>query len=412
MRGRAALDSPVKQSKVAGVAGVRSAELGRFLIVGEDAGGTVPPMLAVAESLIAAGQSVTYLSQPSVEARAVEVGCEFVAFETIPDYRHDTAIEEQLAIALPMLVGRAAGDQLIDLAADIGCVAVIVDSDLAGAAAAAETLHRPSAVLLHHLYGDFVVGWFHQLWPALAPSLNATRDEYGLAPVDGWSAVFAPHPLVAVAAPPGFDPVVAGALGGTIREPGFLVPRGSTALSAGAPPGIRFGEGSGPRVVVGLSSTYQAQERLFQNILDALGTVDAAGLATTTRAMAPGDFTAPANVTLATYVPHAQVVPMADVVVTHAGLGTLAVALAAGVPVVCAPIARDQHSNADCVSATGAGVVVAQDATPDEIAAAISSVVSNPSYRAAAERMASNSRDAGGAPRLASELIALANNHG
>jgi MGT family glycosyltransferase len=161
--------------------------------------------------------------------------------------------------------------------------------------------------------------------------------------------------------------------------------------------------------VVGLSSTYQAQERLFQNILDALQTIDAAGLATTTRALDPDDFAPPGNVTLSAHVPHAQVVPLADVVVTHAGLGTLAVALAAGVPVVCAPIGRDQHLNAARVDAAGAGVVVGHDATVDEIASAISCVASDPSYRAAAGRIAGDSRDAGGAPAIAAELIELAN---
>jgi UDP:flavonoid glycosyltransferase YjiC (YdhE family) len=381
---------------------------GGFLIVGEDAGGTVAPMLAVAEALISSGRPVTYLSQPSVEARAVEVGCEFVAFDTIPDYRHDTAIEEQLEIALPMLVGRAVGDQLIDLASKLGCVGVLVDSDLAGAAAAAETLGLTSAILLHHLYADFAKGWFHQLWPVLAPGVNETRAAYGLAPVDGWAAVFEPHALAVVAAPPGFDPLVADVPSATFREPGFLVPGVGTERAEGSSEGSPFGDGSGPRVVVGLSSTYQTQERLFQNILDALRTIDAAGLATTTRAMDQNDFTSPRNVTLSTYVPHAQVVPMADVVVTHAGLGTLAVALAAGVPVVCAPIGRDQHLNAARVKAAGAGVIVDHEASVDEIASAISCVTSDPSYRAAAERIAGDNRVAGGARAIASELIARA----
>jgi UDP:flavonoid glycosyltransferase YjiC (YdhE family) len=103
---------------------------------------------------------------------------------------------------------------------------------------------------------------------------------------------------------------------------------------------------------------------------------------------------------------------MADVVVTHAGLGTLAVALAAGVPLVCAPIGRDQHLNAARVKAAGAGVIVDHDATVDEIASAISCVASDPSYRAAAERIAGDSRAAGGARTIASELIARARNSG
>jgi UDP:flavonoid glycosyltransferase YjiC (YdhE family) len=77
-------------------------------------------------------------------------------------------------------------------------------------------------------------------------------------------------------------------------------------------------------------------------------------------------------------------------VVTHAGHGTVLKALAAGVPVVAVPLGRDQLDNAARVAHHGAGIRLAPRAKPDRIAAAVRRVVEEPTFRAAAERMAAS----------------------
>jgi UDP:flavonoid glycosyltransferase YjiC (YdhE family) len=106
-------------------------------------------------------------------------------------------------------------------------------------------------------------------------------------------------------------------------------------------------------------------------------------------------------------VPHGLVLPEADVMVTHGGLGSVAAALAAGVPLVCTPISRDQPLNAERVAAVGAGVALPVGATARQIAVALQEVLGDPRYRAGAEAMAEASRRAGGATAAMRDLEAL-----
>jgi hypothetical protein len=55
----------------------------------------------------------------------------------------------------------------------------------------------------------------------------------------------------------------------------------------------------------------------------------------------------PANVTVAEFIPHEDLIPRCAAVISHAGSGTFLAALAAGVPQVLLPIAADQFLNAE-----------------------------------------------------------------
>lgn len=141
-----------------------------------------------------------------------------------------------------------------------------------------------------------------------------------------------------------------------------------------------------PLVVVGLSTTYQAHGGLLTRVVDALGRLPVRALATSGSVRLSGP--PPANVHVERFVPHAQVLPHADVVVTHAGHGTVIAALANGVPLVCLPIARDQPDIAARVEWHGAGVRLSPRSSPAGIAAAVQRIQSDPAPRAAARRMA------------------------
>jgi UDP:flavonoid glycosyltransferase YjiC (YdhE family) len=128
----------------------------RILFVCHDAGGNVPPALALAESLVRTGHHAAVLSQPSVRDRAVDVGCEFFEFSAIPDYERGTMLEEQLDPVMSVIAGRSPGDDLVSLVTERGIDLVVVDANMAGALAAAETLEQPSVVLLHSMYRTYV----------------------------------------------------------------------------------------------------------------------------------------------------------------------------------------------------------------------------------------------------------------
>ena len=92
----------------------------------------------------------------------------------------------------------------------------------------------------------------------------------------------------------------------------------------------------------------------------------------------------PDNVTVRSRRPQAAVLPHMSAVVTNGCLSTITAALAVGVPLLVVPHGRDQHLNAQRVAATGAGRAVLKDAPPAELAAAVTTVLGDPSASAAA----------------------------
>jgi MGT family glycosyltransferase len=112
----------------------------------------------------------------------------------------------------------------------------------------------------------------------------------------------------------------------------------------------------------------------------------------------------PSNVTIVDYVPHALVLGRTDVLVTHAGLGSVASAMTFGVPLVCMPVDRDQPLNTQRVTDLGAGIALSSSASSGEIAAAIERVLSDASYAEAARGLGRASDDEGGADAAAAEL--------
>jgi UDP:flavonoid glycosyltransferase YjiC (YdhE family) len=108
-------------------------------------------------------------------------------------------------------------------------------------------------------------------------------------------------------------------------------------------------------------------------------------------------------------VPQLPLLERADAVVCHAGHNTVCEALWHGVPLVVAPIRDDQPVVAGQVTEAGAGIRVRFGrVTAPKLGAAIDAVLQEPGYRAAADRISTAFRAAGGAPAAASHLEQLA----
>jgi MGT family glycosyltransferase len=185
------------------------------------------------------------------------------------------------------------------------------------------------------------------------------------------------------------------------RSFGFLVPHGPST-----PPPTTFPPGDAPTALVSLSTTHQEHEPLLASIVEALAETEVRALVTTGGHVGVA-LRVPPNVALVDFVPHQSVLPDTDVVVTHAGLGTVAATLSFGVPLVCTPIARDQHLNTARVEALGVGVGC-PDPAPEAIAGAIDRVLADPAFAHRATDLAADSRAAGGAPGVVAALVELA----
>jgi UDP:flavonoid glycosyltransferase YjiC (YdhE family) len=97
----------------------------------------------------------------------------------------------------------------------------------------------------------------------------------------------------------------------------------------------------------------------------------------------------PANIHVEPFVPQDDVLPYAQATLCHGGSGTVLGALAAGVPLVVVPMFADQPYNAERVAAAGAGLAIPQSgARPEDLRQALMRVLSEDSFRAAAQRIA------------------------
>lgn len=119
--------------------------------------------------------------------------------------------------------------------------------------------------------------------------------------------------------------------------------------SAGAAP-------DAPLVLVAPSTAQDAEHRLLGASLRGLADAPVRVLATYNRRLPPRPLPVPANARVVDWVSYARTMPRSDVVVCHAGHGTLVRALACGRPVVACPAVGDMNENAARLDWAGAGV--------------------------------------------------------
>jgi MGT family glycosyltransferase len=117
----------------------------------------------------------------------------------------------------------------------------------------------------------------------------------------------------------------------------------------------------------------------------------------------------PSHVLIAPRVPMLELMPRLDAVICQAGQSTVNEALVNGIPLVVAPIRLGELVVAEQVTKAGAGIEVSfADATPDELRAAITAVLDEPTYLLRARQIREEFRAAGGTQAAVANLISLA----
>jgi MGT family glycosyltransferase len=271
----------------------------------------------------------------------------------------------------------------------------------------AEATGLPTAALMPNIYlrpapglPQFGTGWspargplgrgrdalvasaVRRLWTTGLPALNAARADLGLALVGDLYELLDRCARALVMTSPSFD-FPTSALPANVRYVGPQLDDPDWAGVEDWRPA-----GADPLVLVAMSSVFQAQAEVLRRIAAALGRLPVRAVLTTGPAIAPSDVPAPANVRVLRAAPHRQVLSEAALMVTHAGHGSVLKALAAGVPLVCMPLGRDQKDNTTRVLRLDAGVRVSKHARPAGIAAAIRQALDHPAYTHAAYRFA------------------------
>jgi UDP:flavonoid glycosyltransferase YjiC (YdhE family) len=117
----------------------------------------------------------------------------------------------------------------------------------------------------------------------------------------------------------------------------------------------------------------------------------------------------PSTVRVEPFLPLGEILPTCDLVVSHGGSGTVIASLAFGVPQLVLAMGADQPDNADRCRDLDVGLALDPlSARPADIAEAATTVLRDPGYRNAAQRIAGEARSLPGSDHAADLLEAMA----
>jgi UDP:flavonoid glycosyltransferase YjiC (YdhE family) len=378
------------------------------------------PMIALGCALAARGHEVTLQTW---ERWREHVEAEGLTFAPAPEYTvFPSAGTEPLDFYEAVVYATRDTLPLVEsLAPDV----VVADILTLAPALAAELQDIPCATLIPHVYPQGEPGMpiyslgarhprtalGHAFWRAAAhrlldnglqlgrTQLNRTREQVGLEPVThvhgGTSrelALVATFPQLEY---PRAWPAHAHVVGPLMWEP--------PAADVELPPG------DAPLVLVAPSTAQDPEHRMLAAALRGLADAPVRVLATWNRRLPPRSLPVPANARIVDWVSYARTMPSCDVVVCHAGHGTLVRALSSGCAVVACPAVGDMNENAARLDWAGAGVRVPQRfISPRPIRLAVERALGEPSIRARARELATwaQEHDSGTAAAVLVEQLA------
>jgi UDP:flavonoid glycosyltransferase YjiC (YdhE family) len=383
------------------------------------------PMIALGRALAARGNEVTLQTwtrwQEHVEA-------EGLTFAAAPEYEVFPSGPEPLDFYETVVQVTA---DTVPLVRELRPDVVVADILTLGPALAAELQDVPGATLIPHVYPPGEPGfpiyslgarlprtalgralWRHADRPVARglergrSELNRVRSRLGLQPLDHPYGGIS-HELAIVGTFPQLEyprpwPPNVHVVGPLMWEP----PAEDVELPAAG--------GDLPLVLIAPSTAQDAENRLLGAALRGLADAPVRVLATWNRRLPSRPLPVPENARIVDWLSYARTMPRCDVVVCHAGHGTLARALASGCAVVAAPAVGDMNENAARLDWAGAGVRVPRRfVSPRPIRLAVERALSEPSIREHAREMAdwAESHDPGASAALLVERLAARAQH-
>ena len=395
----------------------------KILVAGWDSGGGVEAVQTVVRRAVRRGHRVRVLGTEGLRSRFESAGASFSRYRYAPDNdtrQRDTDLLKEWEVRTPIGMFGRVRDRLMFGPARLFCRdlteeldrepadVVVVDTMIPAALSGAEAAGVPSVLLMHGPYllprpGAPAIGTGFppprgrlgrlrdrtaaslavRVFRTGMPVLNQARAEFGLAPLHELDDVVAGASRVLVCTSPSYD-FAPGAVPGNVRYVGPQLDDDDAGTWV-----TPWDDGDErPLVLVSLSSTVMDQEGLLQRAADALGQLPVHALVTTGPAVDPALIRAPQNVSVRRWARHADVLPYCSAVVTHGGHGSVLKALGAGVPLVIAPLGRDQPDNAARVIHAGAGLRVRKTADIATLQRAVARVLDDRRYQEGARRMA------------------------
>jgi MGT family glycosyltransferase len=416
----------------------------RFLMATWEGGGKVPPELGIARRLLARGHHVHMLADPTIGDGATAAGATFSPWRRGP---HQTTLDrsEDLLkdwessnplVMLQRLRDRFMAGPAAEYAADTAAVieefrpdVMVLDAFLFGSIIAAQAVELPIALLVTNIWimpsrGSPPIGpgfalaktvlgrtrdaamlaVVNRLFGRGLPPINNARAVYGLPPLTSFYDQALTADRILVLTSPEFD-YAAPSVPANVRYVGPILDDPDWVEPWTAP---WSGTDGRPVVLVGFSSTYQNQGPLLRRVVEALSALPVRAVVTVGRLLDSDEVTSTANVAVVRSAPHSRILDEASLVISHCGHGTTIKTLAAGVPMVCIPMGRDQNDTAARVVHHGAGVRLSPKASVSDIRKTVTRVLADDRYRANAARLASAIADRRSTTDVVAEIESLA----
>jgi UDP:flavonoid glycosyltransferase YjiC (YdhE family) len=386
------------------------------------------PMIALGRALAARGHHVTLQTwrrwQQHVEAEGLD-------FAPAPEYQVFPSGPEPLDFYEAVV--HATFDTL-PLVRELRPDVVVADILTLAPALAAELDGRPRATLIPHVHPhgqpDFPIYSLGARLPRTAAGralwrraqravdrglelgrleLNQTRARLGLPALDHVHGGIS-RQLALVATFPQLEyPRTEGGWGPNTHVVGPLMwepPARDVELPGGGSRGVAP---DASLVLIAPSTAQDSQHTLLRAALRSLADAPVRVLATYNRRLPPRSLPVPANARVVDWVSYARTMPHCDLVVCHAGHGTLVRALASGCAVVACPAVGDMNENAARLDWAGAGVRVPRRfVTPRVLRLAVERALGDVAMRGRAREFAAwaHQHDAGMAAAALVEQLA------
>lgn len=381
----------------------------KVLIVTIEGGGNIPPILDTVKRLKRKGHDVVILSEPWLRELAEQADAQFIPFsqyftktdrklDIMEDWKNKNNGFERVIFG----PAKITFDETLQVIRAHAIDVVIADVLMPAALIAAEVSGVRSALLFHmpeylpgrnrppgglgltpgtnaigKLRDRALGGVFNLIFDKYLKRFNAIRTEHELPKLKHLADLFHAADLRIIQTSEAFDfpilprPNNVRYTGPVLDDPDWVSPWVSPWEE----------QDQRPLVVVSLSTTFQNQSAVIQNCINALGQLECRGLVTLGLALENEAFSTPENVKVVSNASHAQVFPHADVLITHAGHGTVMRAFQHGLPMVCLPMGRDQGDNAAKVVWHKAGIALSQKAAPKKIAHAVGQILRDANYK-------------------------------
>lgn len=361
------------------------------------------PMIALGVSLRRRGHRVTLQTW---EKWRSHVQAEGLDFAPAPEYHVFPNGPEPLDF---YEAGLHACRDTLPLLTELNPEVVVSDILTLAPALAAELHQTPVATLIPHVFPEGADGfpiysfgarlpstalgrelWRRAQWPVRRglqngrDALNRTRSQLGLPPLSRFHGGTSSRLAIVGSFPqleyPRRWPSHVHVVGPLMWEP-----PGERVLPP-TPPNMTSKH---PVVLVAPSTSQDPDHRLLIAALKGLADAPVRVIATWNRRLPPAPLPVPRNASVLDWVSYSKTMPLCDLVVCHAGHGTLVRALSSGCPVLACPVAGDMNENAARVAWAGAGVRLPRRfIAPRPLRLAVERAIADAAMRQSAQELA------------------------